>query len=167
MSLQTPPSLVHQYPKEEGPLSNSEENPRAAVGHPREAGMVAAVRSPNQNAKSKDKGSLGSRQRNDRSSTIWRMVLYPESQGACAGSQYLLLEGVLHYVEKDKTIRIIPPRCDRGQLFEEAAFGGHLRDSKIHGELSKRYWWPKMRSDIVRCVQSVLVRVRTGQFFPH
>ena len=43
--------------------------------------------------------------------------------------QYLLLDGVLHFMAKDKTLRIIPPTGDRQQLFQEAhgdAFGGHL-----------------------------------------
>jgi hypothetical protein len=61
--------------------------------------------------------------------------------------QYVLLEGVLDFVVKDQTLRIIPPGGDRRQLFEEVhsgVFGGHLRDAKIHGELSRRYWWPGM-----------------------
>ena len=56
--------------------------------------------------------------------------------------QYLLLDGVLHFMVKDKTLRIIPPRGDRQQLFQEThgdAFGGHLREAKIAGVLSKRY----------------------------
>ena len=74
--------------------------------------------------------------------------------------QYVLLDGVLHYVEKDKTLRIIPPESDRRSMFEEVhggPFGGHLRDAKIHGELSRRYWWPGMRRDIIRWCQACLV----------
>ena len=45
-------------------------------------------------------------------------------------------------------------------MFEEAhsgKFGAHLRDAKVHGELSKHYWWPKKRSDISKWCQSCLV----------
>ena len=73
--------------------------------------------------------------------------------------QYLLLDGVLHFMAKDKTLRIIPPTGDRQQLFQEAhgdAFGGHLREAKIAGVLSKRYWWPGMRRDIRRWCEACL-----------
>lgn len=74
--------------------------------------------------------------------------------------QYLLLGGILHYVMKDKTLRIIPPTEDRKSLFKEVhagAFSGHLRDSKMHGELERRYWWPGMRGDIRCWCQACLV----------
>lgn len=51
-------------------------------------------------------------------------------------------ERVLYYVESDKTLHLIPPAGDRKHLFEEAhsgKFGAHLRDAKVHGELSKHY----------------------------
>lgn len=70
-----------------------------------------------------------------------------------------MLEGVLYYVEKDKTLKIIPPQEDRKSLFTEVhsgRFGGHLRDAKIHGELSKGYWWPGMRSNIIQWCQACL-----------
>ena len=60
-------------------------------------------------------------------------------------------EGVLYYVEADKTLRLIPPTGDRKRVFEEAycgKFGAHLRDAEVHGQLSKHYWWPRMRTDI-------------------
>ena len=66
-------------------------------------------------------------------------------------AQYHMEEGVLYYVETDKTLRLIPPAGDRKHLFEEAhsgKFGAHLRDAKVHGELSKHYWWPRMRANI-------------------
>jgi len=46
------------------------------------------------------------------------------------------------------------------KLFEEVhsrTFGTHLRDAKVQGELSKYYWWPKMRNDISNWCQSYLV----------
>jgi len=65
--------------------------------------------------------------------------------------QYHLVDDILHYVTTDKTLCLMPPTCDHEQLFKEAhsgSFGTHLREAKVHGELSKHYWWPKMRSDI-------------------
>ena len=64
--------------------------------------------------------------------------------------QYVLIEGVQHYMSKDKTLRLIPPE---EQLFDEVhggMFGGHLREAKIFGELAKRYWWQHMRSQVAR-----------------
>lgn len=66
-------------------------------------------------------------------------------------SQYTVIDKVLYFVEKDKTLRVIPPASSRRQLFDDAhsgTYGGHLREAKIHGQLSRRYWWPKMRADI-------------------
>ena len=67
-------------------------------------------------------------------------------------SQYVVIDKVLYHVEKDKTLRLIPPQINRKKLFcdvHEGVYGGHLRDAKIHGELAKHYWWPGMRADIV------------------
>ena len=61
-----------------------------------------------------------------------------------ASSQYSLLEGVLYHVEKDKTLRVVPPAEEREKLFHEAhdgKFGGHLRDAKVHGQLILDFWW--------------------------
>ena len=72
---------------------------------------------------------------------------------ALTKSQFELLEGILYHVESDKTLRIIPPTSHRKKLFNEVHSGllsGHLRDAKMHGELSRHYWWPEMRADIRR-----------------
>ena len=69
-------------------------------------------------------------------------------------------EGVLYYVESDKTLHLIPPAGDRKHLFEEAhsgKFDAHLRDAKVHGELLKHYWWPRMRANISEWCQGCLV----------
>ena len=67
-------------------------------------------------------------------------------------SQYELLDGVLYRVETDKSLKIVVPVSDRERLFNEAHagdFGEHLREVKIYSQLSRHYWWPGMRRDIV------------------
>ena len=72
---------------------------------------------------------------------------------ALTKSQFQIVDGVLHHVEKDKTLRVIPPQSNRKELFDGVhggKLGGHLRDAKIHSVLSKHYWWPGMRTDICK-----------------
>ena len=83
-------------------------------------------------------------------------------------AQYHMEGGVLYYVKADKTLHLIPPTGYHKHLFEEAhceKFGVHLGATKVHGQLSKHYWWPRMRADIsgwcqgAWCVQPInLVR---------
>lgn len=66
----------------------------------------------------------------------------------------------ISYVANDKTLQLIPPTIYHEQLFKEAhcgPFGAHLREAKMHGELSKHYWWPKMRTDICKWCNGCLV----------
>ena len=66
-------------------------------------------------------------------------------------------------MEPDKSLWLIPPESYQESLFHEVhsgIFGAHLKDAKIHGELSKHYWWPKMRADICKWCCSCLVCVR-------
>ena len=66
-------------------------------------------------------------------------------------SQFAIVDGVLYHLE-DKSLWIIPPVEARRKLFNEVhegVYGAHLRDTKMHGELGKYYWWPNMRKDIV------------------
>ena len=68
-------------------------------------------------------------------------------------SSFVLIDNVLYHQEPDKTLRIITPLADRYTLFKKAhagRFGGHLRDSKIHSQLHRTYWWPNMRNDITK-----------------
>ena len=77
-------------------------------------------------------------------------------------SLYQVIGGILYHMEPDKSLRLIPPDGDRERLFHEVhsgIFGAHLKDVKIHGELSKHYWWPKMRADICKWCRSCLVCV--------
>ena len=53
-------------------------------------------------------------------------------------SLYEIVDGILYHIELDKSLRLIPPTCDRESLFQEVhngTFGAHLKDTKIHGEL--------------------------------
>ena len=36
-------------------------------------------------------------------------------------------------------------------LVHSGVHGAHLREVKIHGQLTKHYWWPQMRTDITAC----------------
>ena len=75
-------------------------------------------------------------------------------------SLYSLVDNVLYYVERDKSLRVVPPRNRREKLFHEAhggIYGGHLRESKVHSELGKHYWWPGMHGDIVNWCKACLV----------
>ena len=82
--------------------------------------------------------------------------------------QYTMVDQVLYHIATDKTLRIVPPQADRRKLFEgvhEGVFGGHLRDAKVYGTLSKHYWWPTMRADVVAWCRSCLTCAtrRVGQ----
>ena len=71
----------------------------------------------------------------------------------------MLKDGTLYHLERDKTLRVVPPTSARRKLSDEAhagAFGGHLREGKIHSELGRHYWWPKMRADIFHWTRACL-----------
>ena len=75
-------------------------------------------------------------------------------------AQYEVIDSVLYHIEPDKTLRIVPPTVDRKGLFKvahERILGGHLRAAKIHSQLSKHYWWPRMRANIVKWARSCQV----------
>ena len=58
---------------------------------------------------------------------------------------------IMYHTEGDKTLRVVIPETDRECLFNEVhagTFGRHLKEAKIHSQLSQRYWSPKMRADI-------------------
>ena len=66
-------------------------------------------------------------------------------------ADYEVIDGILYRVDAKKTLKIVPPTGDRRKIFDEAhggVFGGHLREAKIHRQLAKHYWWPRMRSDV-------------------
>ena len=58
-----------------------------------------------------------------------------------SSEQFTLEEGVLHHIEGDGTLRIVPPVNWRERLFAEAhggKFGSHLGDAKVFSEIWKR-----------------------------
>ena len=68
--------------------------------------------------------------------------------------------GVLYYDEADKTLCLIPSTGYHKHLFEGAhcgKFGAHLGGAKVHDQLLKHYWWPRMRADISVWCQDCLV----------
>jgi len=105
---------------------------------------------------------LRERQRNDQELmdiiNLLEKGILPDDQKlakqlALTKSQYMLQDDVLYHVESDGTLRVIPPKDSRQNLFRqvhEGVFGAHLRDAKIYSELKRHYWWPEMRSDIGR-----------------
>ena len=71
---------------------------------------------------------------------------------ALTKSPYMIVDYVLFWLESDKTLRVIPPTSQREKIYGEAhggRLGAHLFDANIFSELSRHYWWPWMRSDII------------------
>ena len=59
--------------------------------------------------------------------------------------QNVLNNDVLYGVEIDKTLRVVVPENDHKDLFMKVharEFGGHLKEAKIHSEVSHHYCWP-------------------------
>ena len=75
-------------------------------------------------------------------------------------SQFEVKDGVLYHVEKDKTLRVIPPSSSRKDLFDDVpkgVFGAHLRSVEIHSQLAQHYWWSSMRANIDHWVRACMV----------
>jgi len=75
-------------------------------------------------------------------------------------SQFEIKDGVLYHIEKDKTLRVVPPANSRKELFDDVhkgVFGAHLRSAKIHSQLAQHYWWLSMRADIDHWVHACMV----------
>ena len=100
--------------------------------------LVASIMGPDDSAKSGE-GGLAARQRGD--PQLMPIIEYLETGAlpaeaqelVLAKHQYSILDGILHYVGKNRIPRVIPPTEDRKSLFEEVhvgAFAGHLRESK-------------------------------------
>lgn len=65
--------------------------------------------------------------------------------------QYHIAEGVLYYVEADK-LYVMFHWWVIVNICLKRHFSAHLQDAKVHGELSKHYWWPKLFLGGVRVV---------------
>ena len=64
----------------------------------------------------------------------------------------MLIHNILYHLSVYNSLRIVLPKEDRLAVFKEVhqgRFAGHLRDAKIHNQLSKAYWCPNMCKDIV------------------
>ena len=77
-------------------------------------------------------------------------------QIALTSHLYTLQDGVLYRVEKDATLRVVPPSTFRRRLFQEAHTEAHLSDTKVHSELQRHSWWDGMRRDITNWTRAFL-----------
>ena len=155
--------------------SNKSEYPPLEI----DSAVVVASVNPVVHAKSGEDASLSQRQRDD--PDLKPIILYLESDQlpddnkkarelVLGREQYILQDGVLFHVEKDKTLRVVPPTADRRALFDEShsgVLGAHLREVKIHSELSRHYWWPGMRGDIRAWCAACLTCVTRGTSRAH
>ena len=74
--------------------------------------------------------------------------------------KFTILDGILYHniIEGDKILRVVVYESDRECLFSEAhagIFGEHLKEAKIYSQLSRHYWWPKVRADIACATRHV------------
>ena len=63
-----------------------------------------------------------------------------------------MIEDVLYHLTADKSLQIVLPKEEKIVVFREVhqgKFSGHLRDAKIHSQLSKVYWRPNIHKDII------------------
>ena len=69
---------------------------------------------------------------------------------AAERSSFEIEDGVLYHVERDGSLRVIPPEEKREQLFEDLHGAAHLGFYKTFGRFSAHYWWPGMRAYVKR-----------------
>ena len=133
------------------------------------SGVVATLDSSEEVGSKDGENSLHDRQMSD--SSLKTIVDYisdgklPEDEKEARhlilrSQKFTVLYRILYYIESDKTLRLVVPQADREHLFNEShsgTFGGHLRGAKIHSQLSRHYWWPKMRTDIEKWCRGCLV----------
>ena len=81
---------------------------------------------------------------------------------------FTLLDETLYRVQADGKLQLAVPSIKREPLMQEVhagIFSGHLRETKVYSQLQRRYWWPKMRSDVHRHCRACLTCAtrRVGQ----
>ena len=71
---------------------------------------------------------------------------------------FVLIDGVLHFVEKGSgRRRIAVPSHLRQNILQEyhgGVYSGHFTSSKLYGAMSRRWWWPGMYKDVVEFCRS-------------
>ena len=71
---------------------------------------------------------------------------------------FVLIDGVLHFVEKGGgRRRIAVPSHLRQNILQEyhgGVYSGHFASSKLYGAMSRRWWWPGMYKDVVEFCRS-------------
>ena len=71
---------------------------------------------------------------------------------------FVLIDGVLHFVEKGGgRRRIAVPSHLRQNILQEnhgGVYSGHFASSKLCGAMSRRWWWPGMYKDVVEFCRS-------------
>ena len=107
--------------------------------------------------------TLSHRQRRDPHISYWETGDLPqekrEHELVLTSPLFTILDGTLYRIELGQSKKIVPLTSDHHQLFlkvHEGAFSDHLREAKIHGQLSRHYWWPQMRKDNTRWCQACL-----------
>ena len=133
--------------------------------------VVAAVEASTNSMNMIEKGEVTLSEKQRRDPYLQSVIVYLEDdvlpdeekkvQEIVLGrTQYTIVDNILYRVEPDKTLRVVVPESDREDLFNEARSGecgGHLREAKIHSQLSRHYWWPGMRHDITKWCRACLV----------
>ena len=104
--------------------------------------MLAAVQSSPLSSAKGGESSLELRQRENTTLAPYcaylEQAVIPDNESVArelvlTKSQFQIVDGVLHHVEKDKTLKVIPPQPSKKELFDGVhggKLGGHLRDAK-------------------------------------
>ena len=133
--------------------------------------VVAAVEASTNSMNMREKGEVTLSKKQRRNPYLQSVIVYLEDdvlpdeekkarEIVLGRTQYTIVDNILYRVEPDKTLRVVMPESDREDLFNEAhsgECGGHLREAKIHSQLSRHYWWPGMRHDITKWCRACLV----------
>ena len=115
------------------------------------AAVVAKLDIASSHVESVEGRTLEKRQKEDPSPAAILAYLHkrelPEEEKAArelvlGESMYMVIDGVMYHVQRDKALRIIPPTADRRKCFLEAhegPFSGHLRVGKMYSQLCRYY----------------------------